>query len=368
MLVSSADLILGLAEFWVLNIANLTFPCSYLGYEIGQKILIILSYMIHLEKWLCLSSTWTCFCPRWCGSFWLYLCFAEVGKPAPPFILVPDWVSKSAHWSPGFTCKIPAFSSISSGRLSEWQDNQSPLPQGLHQDAHSLFAALCNFSSCPWPHGAFTTCTLTLTFPEGFLSDTGTPPVQSWVLVCFLPCFLVAFCSPAPRVFPGCLSPFLPLIVPHSCSSSQASCHCLMTTRDICFLPLPHIPFQGGLSRSVTGKFSLSVGELELKCPRVLGTLLILCKISHTIPECQVIKSAGAAETKVWLFLACVGGWSIPPQLCPWNCLFEIRTEQNNSNSWYLILQAVQLSISYRSAELWIGNGKLSLIRSMGQP
>lgn len=72
------------------------------------------------------------------------------------------------------------------------------------------------------PKGAFSPRILAqpshLTFPEVFLSNTGFPLVHCWMLVLLFPlqlsllCRLLAFCSGF-CLFPGCLSPFLPLIV-----------------------------------------------------------------------------------------------------------------------------------------------------------
>lgn len=181
-----------------------------------------------------------------------------------------------------------------------------------------------------------------LTFPEGFFSDTGTPPVQNWMLLCFLPCssasllFLWLSAPLCPVCFLAALSPFLPLIVPHSRSHSPASWHCWWLPGTFASCHCLTALFKGDCGDQLQGNLASICGEFKLKCPRVLGTLLTLwqpswfnVKFSHTVPECQ--------EIKVLELLRQRSGFSLPvwvdevflPSFAP---VSEIRAEQNNSS------------------------------------
>lgn len=142
------------------------------------------------------------------------------------------------------------------------------------------------FSCCPWPHGTFTTCTLTLTCHLTFLRASFL--IQAFLLFntgCwFLPCsspsllscgFLLhcalcvswllislssAHCSPFPQLEPSLLPPaddyqghlghLLPPVASHPLSRGSV---------DISYREIWPI-----------------CGEIKLKRPRVLGTLLTL--------------------------------------------------------------------------------------------
>lgn len=220
-----------------------------------------------------------------------------------------------------------------------------PMLQGLHREASSPSAPLsqCCFPALPG-----------LLEPLSQQPRSDIPSDVSWGLPlwCGLPscspldafplpplpfCILVSFCLAVPCLFPGCLSPFLPLIVPHSCSWSQASCRRLMSPRDICFLPLPSVSSQGGLKGyQLQGKFAWSLENLNKNAQQLLVYHWPCSSPKDLMSDCsphsrlQRNERAGAAERG--LASPCLCGWTkhsslaLPLEMT----VSETRAKQNN--------------------------------------
>lgn len=151
--------------------------------------------------------------------------------------------------------------------------HQSPLPQGLSKEAPFC---QCGFPAAPWNlYHLHSHSDISRGLPFWYRHPSCSK-VEAGLLSCLtalplLPCGFLLCCAP-------CVSWLLISLssahCSHFCSQSQACCHQLMATRDICFLPLPHIPFQGGLWASVPGKFSLSLEKLNWNAQEFLLTLL----------------------------------------------------------------------------------------------
>lgn len=165
------------------------------------------------------------------------------------------------------------------------------------------------------------------TFPEGFLSDMGFPPVHCWMLVLLFPLQLSLFCrlTVFSCLFPGCLSPFLPLIV--CCSPIPAAAASLPPlTFGLWGRPLPPCSLHP-VSRWSAGIAYRGMCSIfwEFNNQTHLGNGTEMSKSSWYVVDTHDLMSnssppksprdecAGAAAWKDWLLLACVGGWSFLP-------------------------------------------------------